>query len=103
MRWTEHEDEDDRGGTDVATVLHQIDRRLSRIERLIMTVNDNQAHLDQDITDLGTAITTAVTELKAAIAAGTPAQSLDFTALDALVASTQAEATADAPPQPPVA
>ena len=98
MRWTEHEDEDDRGGTDVATVLHQIDRRLSRIERLIVTVNDNQAHLDQDITDLGTAITTAVTELKAAIAAGTPA-----TALDALVASTQAEATADAPPAPPVA
>ena len=40
---------------------------------------------------------TQVAELKAQIAAGVPAAALDFTALDALVASTQAEAVADAP------
>lgn len=77
--------------------------QLNRIEKLLMTANANQAHLDAGINALTTALNTAVTELKAQIANGTPAAALDFTALDALVASTTAEAAADAPvpPAPP--
>lgn len=79
----------------------EVEQQLNRIEKLLMTVNTNQAHLDADVTALTTAISTAVTELKAAIAAGTPAAALDFTALDALAVSTTAEAAADAPVAPP--
>lgn len=60
-----------------------------------MTQAENQAHLDQDVQAIGTAVATIISELKAQAAAGQP---LDFTAADALVASTQGEATADAPP-----
>jgi hypothetical protein len=64
-------------------------------------MSDNQAHIEQDVSAITTNVATAVAELKAAIASGTPAQALDFTSLDALSASTAAEAASDAPPAPP--
>lgn len=60
----------------------------------------DQEHLDQDVAALTSSIAQEVSELKAQIAAGISASDLDFTSLDALVASTQADATADAPPVP---
>jgi hypothetical protein len=76
---------------------------LNRIEKLVMTVNTDAQHLSDDVAAIGTAVGTAVAELKAQIAAlvasGTPV-ALDFTALDALVKSTQDEAAADAPAAP---
>ena len=75
-----------------------ITEQLNRIENLIMTVNEGQIHLDKDVAELTTALNTAVAELKAQIAAGVPAPALNFTALDALVTSTAAEAVSDAPP-----
>jgi hypothetical protein len=68
--------------------------RLIRIEALIMT---EQAHLDTDVAAIVAAVAAIVSELKASVAAGMP---LDFTAADALVASVQVEAAADAPPVP---
>lgn len=82
--------------------MSSIKRQLNRIENLIMTVNEGQIHLDKDVDSLTTALNTAVAELKAQIAAGVPAPALNFTALDALVTSTQTEAAADAPVAPPV-
>ena len=74
-----------------------------RIEKLTMTVNADSQHLSDDVAALGTAIASAVTELKAQIAAHVAPAALDFGPLDALVASTKAEAAADAPPVvPPV-
>jgi hypothetical protein len=78
--------------------IHQLDQHIGE---LIMTVNTDAQHLSDDVAALGTAIGTALAELKAQIAAISPPVKLDFTALDALVASTQAEAAADAPVAPP--
>jgi len=82
--------------------------RLDRIETLLSdnqsTTNrkltelmTNQQHIEQDVTAITASIATAVAELKAQIAAGTPAEALDFTSLDNLASSTAAEAAADAP------
>lgn len=103
MNWQEHWHERDND-SEVVTLLHQIDLRLSRIEHAMTEINADQAHLDQDVTDLGVALNTAVSELKAQIAAlqAPPSPPLNFAAIDAIVASTQAEATADAPVVPPV-
>ena len=76
-----------------------ITNQLNRLEeKIVMTVNTDNQHLSDDVAALGAAVATIVAELKAAN------PSVDFSALDALVASTQAEAVADAPPvEPPVA
>ena len=83
-----------------------ITTQLNRMEKIMSEVSNNQAKLDADVsaetaavTQLGTELETEVAALKAQLAAG---EALDFTALDALVASTQAEAAADAPVEPPV-
>jgi hypothetical protein len=70
---------------------------LAQMEQTMTEFATNQAHLDADVAALRQAVSDAVAELKAAAANG---QSLDFSKLDALVADTQAEATADAPPAP---
>lgn len=71
---------------------------LENVERLMTEANAEQTHLDTDVQSLTAAIAQEVAELKAQAAAAGAA--LDFTKLDALVASTQADATADAPPAP---
>ncbi len=63
-----------------------------------MTTASNQAHLDQDVQGIAAAFAQVVAELKAQAATGQP---VNFTAADALVASVQGEATADAPAAPP--
>lgn len=60
-------------------------------------MTSNQEHLDQVVQDLQASFAQVVQELKAQASAGQP---LDFTKADALVASVQSEATADAPPAP---
>lgn len=60
-------------------------------------MTSNQDHLNADIAAIGQALSDIVSELKAQAANG---QTLDFTAADALVASAQGEAAADAPPAP---
>lgn len=77
-----------------------LDAKLNHLENLMTEISANQQHLNDDVTALGTAFTTAIQELKDQIAAGATPEQLDFTAADALVAQVQAEATADAPPQP---
>ena len=77
---------------DLSNQLNQLE------EKIIMTVNTDSQHLSDDVAALGAAIGTAVSELKAQIAALVPPVALDFTALDKLVADTQAEAAADAVP-----
>ena len=85
-----------------------INIRLARIEaalnasqnatnRKLTELMTNQQHIEQDVTAITASIATAVAELKAQIAAGTPAEALDFTSLDNLASSTAAEAAADAP------
>jgi hypothetical protein len=76
--------------------------QLNLVIGLAMTENIQQAALDADVAAIGTNVATIVSELKAAIAAnpGAPASSLDLTGLDALAASTGAEATTDAPAAP---
>ena len=88
--------------TSTSAQFAQIIATLNNLEKLMTQQTTDEQHLDADVTALTTAIGTEVAELKAAIAAGTPAAALDFTALDNLLTATQAEATADAPPVPPV-
>ena len=78
-----------------------IEARLTRIEQIMTQQTTDEQHLAADVAALSAAVATEVAELKAAIAAGATPAALDFTALDNLVASTQAGAAADAPPAPP--
>lgn len=97
-----HHHDDDPCPDWAAEIIHNQHETINRIEQLIMTVNTDSQHLSDDVAALGAAIGTAVEELKAQIAAISPPVALDFGPLDALVASTQAEAAADAPVVPPV-
>lgn len=78
--------------------------KLDRLETMMTESLTDQQHIEQDVTAVRAAVTDAVTELKAQIAAGVPAEQLDFTSFDKLVTDEQAEAVADAPPvaAPPV-
>ena len=106
----DHDDDDREDDRDhdqerpdwVRELIHNQHETNQRLEKLIMTVNTDSQHLSDDVAALGAAVGTAVAELKAQIAAIQPPVALDFTGLDALVASTQAEAAADAPVVPPV-
>lgn len=60
-------------------------------------ISSDQTHLDQDITGMQAAFQSVVDELKAQANTGQP---LDFTKADALLASMQSEATADATAAP---
>ena len=73
---------------------------LEELTEKVQTVSENQAHLDQDVAGIATAFATAIAELKAQIAAGATPEQLDFAAADALVATVQGEADADAPVPP---
>lgn len=63
-----------------------------------MTTASNQQHLDQDVQAIVASFAQVVAELKAQAATGQP---VNFAAADALVASVQGEAAADAPAAPP--
>jgi len=86
-------------------VVRDIQARLTRIEALMTTFGSDQAHLDSDVAALTAAFGSIIAELKldaaalaaAAAAAGVTVPAIDFTAADALVASTQAEVAADVP------
>jgi hypothetical protein len=82
-----------------ALMLHILEHQILMEELMTGFAND-QAHLDSDVTALTEAFGTAVTELKAAIANNptAPVSSLDFSKLDSLVGTAQAEAAADAAP-----
>ncbi len=74
-----------------------VESRLDLLESLMTSFADDQAHLDSDIqslTDAFTSFETIISGLKAQPGAET----LDFTAADALVASVQAAVSADQPP-----
>jgi hypothetical protein len=88
-------------------VVHQgIDtqKRLDRIEKGIADMTADQSHLDTDVQGLSDAITLDRTELEQVITdlKNQPGGAgLDFTKADALLASEQAQASADAPVTPP--
>lgn len=75
--------------------------RLDRMETVMTEFANDQAHLDADVQAISQQFATAIAELKAQIAAGVPAEQLNFAAADALVSTVTAEATADAPPAAP--
>lgn len=74
-----------------------LSKQINYLTHGIEKIMTDQEHLDSGVSSISASIATAVAELKAAIAAGTPSAALDFTQLDALAAATAAEATADAP------
>jgi hypothetical protein len=87
----------DHQDDDLSTVELLLIHVLTHLILLETTVSSNQERLDTDIAAIGTALSTIVAELKAQAANG---QTLDFSAADALVASAQGEAAADAPAAP---
>jgi ribosomal protein L12E/L44/L45/RPP1/RPP2 len=85
--------------TSTSAQFAQIIATLNHLEQIIMT---EQAHIETDVAAILAAVNTEIAQLKAQPGA----EALDFTSLDNLVATTQADAAADAPvapPAPPVA
>lgn len=82
---------------------HTINHNILILGKELAIVSTNQEHLDQDVAAIATAFAQAIAELKAQIAAGATPEQLDFTAADALVATVQGEAAADAPAETPPA
>ncbi len=79
-------------------LIHLLEHQIAQEATMTQFAND-QAHLDDAVTKLTDAFGTAITELKATIAnhPDLPASTINFSKLDSLVASAQAEASADAP------
>lgn len=82
------------------TTVRALDRILAKLDHLGERMTSNQDHLNASVGALKDAITQAVAELKQQITDGATPEQLDFTALDALVSTEQAEAAADAPQTP---
>lgn len=87
-----------------ALLLHMLEHQITLEDAMTEFAND-QAHLDDDVNRLSEAFGAAVTELKAWVQNNPdlPASQLDFTKLDSLVGTMEAEAAADAQPAPTAA
>lgn len=75
--------------------------QLRHIQNLLTTMATDQQTLDNDVQAIADSFATVVYELK--LQAANAGASLNFSKLDALVASIKAEADSDAPPTPGVA
>lgn len=82
--------------------LAYLEARFNQMEDRMTTDETQQAHLDRDIADIDAKFSDAIQHLKDQIAAGVPAEQLDFSRADALAGKADAEDVADTPPAPPV-
>lgn len=80
--------------------LAYLEARFNQMEDRMTTDETQQAHLDRDIADIDAKFSDAIQHLKDQIAAGVPAEQLDFSRADALAGKADAEDVADTPPAP---
>ncbi len=83
--------------SNLSRLLEYFDQRIERMEFLMTELAAEQAQIDSDVAEIRQSVATALAELRAQIAAGTPSGALDLTGLDKLAADETAEAAADAP------
>ncbi len=77
-----------------------LEARFNLLEERMTTDETQQQHLDRDISDIDAKYSDAIQHLKDQIAAGVPADQLDFSKADALAGKADAEDVADTPPAP---
>jgi hypothetical protein len=74
--------------------------RMETLEERFNIVSEQQDHLDRDISEIDAKFSDAIQHLKDQIAQGVPAEQLDFSKADSLLAKATAEDEADTPAAP---